>query len=53
MRDFIYDEKDSDLEYDACFWLEELGLRETRWILDADWFLNDGMTMTFNQWINE
>ena len=51
MKKFIYDE--SGLQIDACSCLEDLGLRETRWILDATWFLNDGMIMTFNQWINE
>jgi len=51
MRDFIYD-GDVGLEIDACSCLEDLGLRETRWILDATWFLSKRSNPTFKEWID-
>ena len=50
MKEFTYDK--NGLDYDACFCLEESGLRETRWILDATWFIKN-QTMTYNEWIGE
>ena len=52
MKNFTYDEKDG-LEIDACSCLKELGLRETRWILDATWFLSNRSNPTFKKWIGE
>ena len=51
MKDFTYDK--SGLQIDACSCLEDLGLRETRWILDATWFLNNSNHPTFKEWIVE
>ena len=34
-----------------CYWLRETGLRETRWIVDIVWLMDNHMT--FNEWIYE
>ncbi len=54
MKDFARHEKMYGLHADDCFWLRQMGLRETLWILDAEWILFFyGKMMTFNKWIKE
>jgi len=53
MKDFTYYEIDHSLDFDACSWLDELGLRETRWILDTDWILTQSSSPTFKVWVGE
>ncbi len=54
MKDFIYTEDESNLHACACRWLRDMGLKETRWILDADWFIVYYKNrITFHKWINE
>ena len=50
MKDFTYIQKNYDLYPSACFWLKQMGLRETQWILDAGWLLSS-YDMTYNKWI--
>ena len=54
MKDFIYTEDETNLHAYACRWLDDMGLKETRWILDSEWFIAFYKNrITFNKWINE
>ncbi len=54
MKDFIYLEDETNLHAYACRWLHDMGLKETRWILDSEWFIAFYKNrITFNKWINE
>ena len=56
MKDFTYyynnggDDKRSLLMSD-CGWLRNMGLRETRWILDREWLGAQHKNITFKKWI--
>lgn len=53
MKDFAYYESSlHSLHHDACDWLTNMGLRETRWILDADW-ISYSYDITYCKWISE
>lgn len=49
MKDFIYVENYS-LHYAAAAWLTDIGLHETRWMLDASW-ISRSYLMTYSEWI--
>ena len=51
MKDFILLD-DYNLHHDAASWLVNMGLRETRWMLDAIW-ISFSYDMTYKKWINE
>lgn len=54
MKYFTRNENISGLRAADCEWLSDMGLKETRWILDAEWILFFyGKMMTFNKWIKE
>jgi len=38
------------LHHDDCVWLTNMGLRETRWILDVDW-ISYSYDITYKQWM--
>ena len=52
MKDLVYSEHGYGLPSGACIWLREIGLKETRWILDAEWIMKHDNT-TFNKWMRE
>ena len=52
MRDFIYTDGEHNLNINSSRWLNRVGLRETRWILDTEWLCN-GNDFVFSDWINE
>lgn len=49
MKEFTYIGEYSLLP-DACEWLTNMGLHETRWILDADWIIFS-YEITYHQWM--
>jgi len=51
MKDFTYIDNEFNLHACACEWLRDMGLRETRWILDTEWFSIYNCRITFNEWI--
>ena len=54
MKDFTYyDDNKKSLHVHDCDWLEDMGLRETLWIIDVQWFLKQGNTLIFKEWIGE
>lgn len=56
MKDFTYYNNKRSLHAYACSWLRKMGLRETRWILDREWFFihcNTVEQLTFKRWIGE
>ncbi len=54
MKDFTYYGFNKiNLHIDDCEWLEEMGLKETQWILDTVWILMQNYNPTFKEWINE
>lgn len=54
MKDFTYHGKIYSLEAYACRWLMDMGLKETRWILDTAWFLDHyNGTVTYHDWIRK
>jgi len=53
MKEFIYNQKNYDLNPSACFWLKQIGLKETRWFLDAAWILSYYDELTYKVWIGE
>ncbi|KKN00704.1 hypothetical protein LCGC14_1135040 [marine sediment metagenome] len=54
MKDFTYYcDNGVSLCLSECDWLTLLGLRETQWILDTEWFLKNNKIITFKQWIKE
>jgi len=54
MKDFTYYDRDKkSLHIDDCDWLENMGLRETQWILDGQWFLRPPEHRIFKEWIRE
>ncbi len=54
MKNFTYIDNDKcNLRGHACEWLRDMGLRETRWILDTEWIFAYGEQTTFEEWINE
>ncbi len=58
MKNFTYVGNDKfNLRGLACEWLKDMGLRETRWILDREWFLayysHDNKQITFEEWVKE
>jgi len=54
MKNFTFYEVDkASLHIDDCDWLENIGLRETLWIIDALWFLTQSNNMIFKEWIGE
>ena len=54
MKDFTYEENHlSGLHVDACEWLKDMGLKETRWILDSEWLLSFINNITYEKWIRE
>ena len=54
-KDFVYSEdKKYNLHADDCKWLSNTGLKETRWFLDAQWFIIFYKNrITYYKWINE
>ena len=51
MKDFKYT-NEYGLRAANCMWLKIMGLKETRWILDTEWFLTQRETeMTFKEWV--
>jgi len=40
----------TNLQINDSRWLRKLGLKETRWILDAVWLISQDQT--FSKWIN-
>ena len=54
MKDFTYIGNEFSLNVDACIWLRKMGLNETRWILDREWFFvfYSNRQLIFNEWIN-
>ena len=53
MKDFTRHENKYGLYSDDCSWLRQMGLRETQWILDAEFILFFYGIIIFNEWINE
>jgi len=58
MRAFYYynDNNKSGLCVTDSIWLTDMGLRETKWILDVTWILftnNDVNSLSFKEWIRE
>jgi len=58
MKDFYYynDNNKSGLCVTDSVWLTDLGLRETKWILDATWILTANHRVnpvSFKEWIRE
>ncbi len=54
MKDFTYYyDNGVSLCLSECDWLTLLGLKETQWILDTEWFLKNNKIITFKQWIKE
>ena len=52
MKDFLYHNPDG-LTHHNRRWLRKLTLRETQWILDADWFLRHHPKSIYKEWIDE
>ncbi len=50
MKDFTRHENKYGLYSDDCSWLRQMGLRETQWILDAEFILFFYGIITFNEW---
>ncbi len=51
MRNFTYyNINETNLHIDVCEWLEGMGLKETLWIIDREWFFYSYDNMTFNKW---
>jgi len=51
MKNYTYYNIDKiNLQINASRWLRKLGLKETRWILDAVWLINQNQK--FSEWIN-
>ena len=52
MKDFTYNNS-TNLDASNCIWLKQMGLKETRWILDSEWFLTQHHlgNPTFKKWI--
>lgn len=50
MKDFTYIDNGSNLHAIDCEWLRNVGLRETRWILDREWFIVF-YDKPFSEWI--
>jgi len=54
MKDFtFYNFAETSLHIHDCDWLEDMGLRETLWIIDATWFLTPSDHRIFKEWIGE
>ncbi len=54
VKDFTYIDNGFNLHAHACRWLRDMGLKETRWILDREWFLNHyNGTVTYYDWIKD
>ena len=53
MKDFTYFTDNYDLSPDGCHWLNQVGLKETRWFLDAAWLLSYYDDLSYNKWIGE
>ena len=54
MKDFtFYNFAETSLHIDGCDWLEGMGLKETLWIIDGQWFLASSNTQIFKEWIGE
>ncbi|KKN00706.1 hypothetical protein LCGC14_1135060 [marine sediment metagenome] len=54
MKNFTYYNINKiNLHIDGCEWLEEMGFKETQWILDTEWLLTQTSRLTFKEWINE
>ncbi len=55
MKDFTYIDIDCEfnLHVHDCEWLRDMGLKETRWILDSEWILSFIDNITYEQWIIE
>jgi len=55
MKDFTYIDNEFNLQACACEWLRDMGLKETRWILDREWFFvyYSNKQITFDKWVNE
>ena len=53
MKDFTYTYNNSELslDHDAFHWLDDMGLKETQWILDTIW-LSRNPDLAFKQWID-
>jgi len=49
MKNFTYIENYS-LHYAAAAWLTNMGLRETRWILDSDW-ISYSYDISYKKWM--
>lgn len=49
----FYDTDKASLHIDDCDWLEDMGLRETLWIIDAGWFLKQSNNVIFKIWVGE
>ena len=55
MRDYKYTYNNGgepSLDADAFYWLSEMGLKETQWILDTKWLSID-YNLAFQKWIDE
>ena len=53
MKDFIYIDNGFNLHASACEWLRDMGLKETRWILDREWFIAYDVNITYSEWTKE
>lgn len=55
MKDFTYICNGFNLNAYDCIWLKDMGLKETRWILDREWFFvfYSNKQLTFNEWVND
>lgn len=52
MKDFLYinSNKNSPEPHEQT-WLRKMGLRETQWILDADWLLRYHPKSVYKEWV--
>ena len=51
MKEFDYSSsKKTSLSPDPSYWLVDMGLRETRWILDTRWIIRT-CEVTYNEWL--
>jgi len=53
MKKFIYNRNNYDLYPSACLWLNQVGLKETRWFLDAAWILSYYNDLSYDKWISK
>ena len=55
MKDFTYINNGFNLTAYDCVWLKDMGLLETRWILDREWFFvfYPNRQLTFDEWVGK